>query len=294
MTRAFVAVPAFAAVPTAVDIDKHVHETGVDSLLSSSINFFYHYLEGDNYLAVLHAIKAGFLHAFIECPTGIGRLEKQATARAMHIVHKVLPPYLVYRSIFEAVLPTIEALESYSRLRKYLETSPVLAAALVPLLTFGKRRQCALQYEEEAGSLRGCGNFEQCRRVDRTRSFKSCKACQWCITVPQSARGSTGNPDIASGASLNQWWCATENVAKLRDAIKSGFPDTPIEKVVLCIDFTHLPETYSATLDAGAPDERRSELEEGCRARGFDALYMSAVAGNQWVKLPELSAVEGI
>ncbi|KAJ7627074.1 hypothetical protein FB45DRAFT_1029434 [Roridomyces roridus] len=152
MTRAFVAIPGA--------IDKDLQSSTIGDLLTSCINFFHLYLEGDTYLSVLHAMKAGFLHAFLECSPRILKLKQQITARAVDIVHNLLPPYPVYRSVFEAVFPSLGELNESARLG-HLKMHPVVAAAILPLLTFPDKRGCALQYEEQVESLRVCGNYQE-------------------------------------------------------------------------------------------------------------------------------------
>ncbi|KAJ7627033.1 hypothetical protein FB45DRAFT_1059887 [Roridomyces roridus] len=216
MTHAFVAVSKV--------IDQQIEGATENALLASCIMFFVYYLEGDDYLSILHAIKAGFLHAFLECAPATSQMKQWIIDEAVAIVRDVLPPYLVYSSVFEAVLPFLEDVKSVPHFKRYLE-NPVVRATFEPLLTFAERRRPTRQLEH-------AGPFT-----------------------------------------------AIRNVAIFRDLVKRDFPDTPVDEVALCIDFSRIPENYSVTT-AGPQDERRRILQERCRERACPVMECLIRNGN--------------
>ncbi|KAJ7626832.1 hypothetical protein FB45DRAFT_920164 [Roridomyces roridus] len=303
MTRAFVAISSV--------IRQHFEETTSTgmALLSSCIIFFSHYLEADDYLSILHAIKAGLLHGFLECAPAIWQMEQRIIDKVVAIVRDALPPYLVYSSVFEAILPFVEAVQSVAHFKQSL-ANPAIGAAFEPLLTFAERRRPERQFEtgRNVESVRSCVNRE-CQRVDLTNSFKTCKACQkvyycspecqkidwkaqhreWCKVSREEASVGHRTRSDQNSVQLFAQRMAIQNVAIFRDLVKRDFPGTPIEKVVLCIDFSTIPETYSVSTDGPEEDQQRI-LEERGRERGCPIMQCCMRNGNTmeciWLSAP--------
>lgn len=82
------------------------------SMMTSCFLFFSSYLEGDDYLSLVHAIKAGFLPAFLDCSPVLSQMPQHCVESALDILAKVLPPYLVYLSFFKAVTTALDKLKT--------------------------------------------------------------------------------------------------------------------------------------------------------------------------------------
>jgi hypothetical protein len=84
-----------------------INTTGDLTLLDSMVagfGYLWNYLEStDGVTWILQSLRAGFLTAFVECSPHFGELDSEDLSMVVGIVKDILPRYLVYRTVIEAV-----------------------------------------------------------------------------------------------------------------------------------------------------------------------------------------------
>ncbi|KAJ7754365.1 hypothetical protein DFH07DRAFT_959816 [Mycena maculata] len=269
------------------------------SMLVSCITFFSQYLEGDDYLSLVHAIKAGFLPAFLDCSPVFPQMPEETVELAVNILSQVLPPYLVYRSFTEAVTSATEKLNTphYTA----LVAQPLIQAACRIFLTLLAKRKRHLKYIYELkneGTPVGCG-YVQCGRIDVKNSFKTCANCRavyycspecqrlaWKSSHKAACKGikteSVGHRDKGRPKTDREalhglaQWEGDINFAVFHALAERDFPDTPHEDLMPCIDFRRVPEEYSVKVIApgasGHPDVVFSQPDAALGEERFQTL----------------------
>ncbi|KAJ6512904.1 hypothetical protein C8R45DRAFT_961691 [Mycena sanguinolenta] len=238
-------------------------------LMAACINFLGHYLEGGDYLALVHAIKAGFLPAFLDCSPVFSEMAEEDVEEALNILLLVLPQYLIYRSFIEGVMGEMEKLKTPHY--EALIAQPRINRAWCSFVDqLDKRRAAFNQIQKLAIDLgsRVICDYVKCERVDVKNNFKKCSACQtayycspncqklaWKLSHRALCKGKQkereghrekGRPkrDIIGLHALARW-TANVNSATFHAIAERAFPDTPHGDLMPCIDFLRIPEEYS-------------------------------------------------
>ncbi|KAJ7096871.1 hypothetical protein C8R44DRAFT_889470 [Mycena epipterygia] len=242
-------------------------------MLASCINFFSTYLEGDDYLSLVHAVKAGFLPAYLDCSPVFSSMPDDTIEAALDIFRQVLPRYLVYRSFIEAVR---SATLRFAPVRlntphyEALIAQPIIQSVWRSFIALFVKRASLL---EEAYQLKNEGapvrcDYIKCQRVDVKSNFKKCSACQvvhYCspecqrlawksshrtackqIKAEYSGHRDKGRPktdiEFLHGLANSE---ADINFAVFHDLAEKQFPDVPHADLMPCIDFSKVPQSYS-------------------------------------------------
>jgi hypothetical protein len=117
------------------------------ALFIACVVFYSQFLEGGDYPSVTQAIKTGFLVAFLDCSPAFRHLPTQSVDMARDIIRTVLPRYLVYRSIIEAVGAAIAKLPARY---EALAAQPRVRDVWLPFTKLLAKRQKVLQGSFEA------------------------------------------------------------------------------------------------------------------------------------------------
>ncbi|KAJ7510705.1 hypothetical protein B0H11DRAFT_2402125 [Mycena galericulata] len=238
------------------------------SMMVSCLSFFAKYLEGDDYLSLVHAVKAGFLPAFLDCSPVFSRMPQENTQQALHILSKVLPPYLVYRSFMEAVMSAMEKLKTPHY--EALIAQPLIKPAWRSFVTVLAKRMGPLQhmYKLDKEGMPVTCDYIECQLLDVKNNFRKCGNCKmvhYCSPECQKLawkgyhRGDCPNlraeyvghrdkgrpkTDLTALHGLAKWE-GDVNFAVFHALAEKHFPDTPHEDLMPCIDFRSVPEKYS-------------------------------------------------
>ncbi|KAF7374500.1 MYND-type domain-containing protein [Mycena sanguinolenta] len=242
---------------------------GCISMMTSCFNFFVRYLEGDDYLSLVHAVKAGFLPAFLDCSPMFSQMAEEGVENALNIMVNVLPCYLVYRSFIEAVAPVMKKLNKTPHYQRLI-AQPMTNTAWSSFVALLEKRQSPLKHIyklHSEGSPVSCDYIKR-RLIDVKHNFKKCAACEavyycspecqklaWksshravCKEMKDERTGhrEKGRPksDLAALHGLAQW-TADVNFAAFHTIAEKDFPDTPHEDLMPCIDFLRVPEEFS-------------------------------------------------
>ncbi|KAJ6562000.1 hypothetical protein B0H19DRAFT_91357 [Mycena capillaripes] len=268
------------------------------AMLVSCFAFFSRCLEGDDYPSLAHAIKAGFIASFLDCSPAFEHMPEDNTEIAMDILRRVLPRYLVYRSFIEAVITAVEKLNTPHY--RALIAQPLIQPAWKSFSDqLAKRRRLLEQAKDDKreGTRVKCDNI-MCGKIDFKREFKYCSACNvvcYCspecqkrerkashkIKCPQIQAERAGNRakgrpkedlPFAHAIAASD---ADINFAFFHDLAARRYPNTPRSRLMLCIDYTVVPEIYSIKLiEPGAsghpgvsfPAEERVIMEQQFQA----------------------------
>jgi hypothetical protein len=141
-------------------------------MMGACINFFSHFLEGDDYLSLVRTVKAGFLAAFLDCSPVFHRMDAELVEWAFHIIGQILPRYLVYRSFIEAVILALKELGTphYKR----LIAQPEVQAVWSPFLELLAKRMPTLtrMYKRKTEGKRvNCGYVKVRRPIAPVNAF---------------------------------------------------------------------------------------------------------------------------
>ncbi|KAF8145431.1 hypothetical protein K438DRAFT_1872125 [Mycena galopus ATCC 62051] len=238
------------------------------SMMVSCFTFFSHYLEGGDYLTLVHAVKAGFLPGFLDCSPVFLQMPQENVEKAVNIILKVLPPYLVYRSFIEAVISALEKLKTPHY--QTLIAQPMIKTAWHSFVALLEKRRLSLEHMYKLlseGSPVSC-DYVECQLIDVKHNFKKCAACQavyYCSLKCQklawksshraickenkaehAGHRDKGRPktDLIALHGLAQW-VADVNFAAFHAIAERDFPDRSHEDLMPCIDFRRVPEEYS-------------------------------------------------
>ncbi|KAJ6512831.1 hypothetical protein C8R45DRAFT_327996 [Mycena sanguinolenta] len=285
---------------------------GCISMMTSCCNFFAKYLEGDDYLSLGHAVKAGFLPAFLDCSPTFSQMTEEDMKTAVNIMANVLPRYLVYRSFVEAVTSAMEKLN-----RQRLIAQPIISTAWRSFVALLEKRQSHLKHIyklHDEGSPVSC-DYIKCRLIDVKHNFKKCAACgevyycspecqklAWksshravCKEMKDERAGhrEKGRPksDLTALHGLAKW-TADINFAAFHTIAERDFPDTPHEDLMPCIDFLCVPEQYSVKVikpgASGHPGVKFSPADAAVGEHRFQ------LAVSEWRKIPGTTIVQSV
>ncbi|KAJ6512848.1 hypothetical protein C8R45DRAFT_328397 [Mycena sanguinolenta] len=236
---------------------------GISMMMASCFNFFAQYLEGDDYPSLIHAVRAGFLPAFLDCSPTFSRMAEEDMYTALSIIVNVLPPYLVYRSFIEAVTSAVEKLKTPHY--ETLIAQPMINKAWRSFVDLLAERQAPLKQLYKLFGHRlpvSCDNIK-CRRIDVKHNFKKCAACEavyYCSPECQKSAWKSSHRAICNDANAGRTksdnphlqrlmrWVADDNFLTFRIIAERDFPNIPHENLMPCIDFRCVPEKYSVKM----------------------------------------------
>ncbi|KAF7799425.1 hypothetical protein EIP86_010660 [Pleurotus ostreatoroseus] len=234
----------------------------------SGFGYLYNCLESsDGFTWVTQAIRAGLLTAFTDCSPQFSQLDPEDFGMVKDIVERILPRYLVYRSILEAIDTSMKKID-HGPSKGRVDRSIVKDV-------WNKFHGLALERNMvlwRANVMKGknvtCDNVK-CMKIATTQEMRQCSACfstfycsKECQTVAWKEGGHRnmckmkqmerleGRPESISKRDAAFFHSlsirdARRNLPRLRFLGKEKFPDTPFHDLVICIDYTEGPANVS-------------------------------------------------
>ncbi|KAJ7238561.1 hypothetical protein B0H12DRAFT_1137172 [Mycena haematopus] len=256
------------------------------SMMISCFDFFARYLEGDDYFSPVHAVKARFIPAFLDCSPAFSQLVEENLGKVLDIMFKNGNRKIKYAALRDADHAAHDR-NSMAFIRK--------------LLTEGSPASC---------------DYVKCQIMDVKYNFKKCAACKavyYCSPECQKLawksshraickdkkaertgqRDTGGRPksDRAALHGLVQW-VAQVNFAAFHAIAERDFADTPREDLMPCIDFCCVPEEYSVkVIKPGASAHPGVDFSPS-EAVLSEARFQTAVS--QWRAIPDTTIIQSI
>ncbi|KAJ7153961.1 hypothetical protein C8R43DRAFT_1066488 [Mycena crocata] len=257
VTRAFVAISR-TVTPTPNSL----------LMMTSCFDFFTRCLEGDDYPELVHAVKAGFLGAFLDCSRMFSGLPADTVDEALLIMGQTLPKYLVYRSFIEAVNSALEHLRTPHY--QQLIAQPSVRGVWLPFLALLAKRMPTLKHIQNLkaeGTPVTC-DYIRCEAIDAKNTFKTCAACRsayYCSPQCQKLAWKAGHKSLCKQTQnedashrekgrpkRDMPFCHTlatgeANIefARFHALADKHFPNTPRRALFPCIDYSKVPTEYS-------------------------------------------------
>ncbi|KAI9059087.1 hypothetical protein FKP32DRAFT_1188172 [Trametes sanguinea] len=244
-----------------------VHTSRDPGFLTSMVSAF-GYLRNclestEGFTWVAQSVGAGLLQALCDCSPRFKTLDRDDYAMIKDIVGDIIPRYLVFRSVIEAVDVALKKIE-HGPQKKRVEES-ILWPEWKKLTELARERVLIMcDVDAFKGHSTTCDNV----KVGPREMFRRCSACLntfYCSKECQAVAWKEG--DHKTMCKLKQrersegrsapvskrdyqflhyfsMFDARMHVAELRRAARRDFPDTPLHELVISIDHTARPATY--------------------------------------------------
>ncbi|OSD01899.1 hypothetical protein PYCCODRAFT_1468190 [Trametes coccinea BRFM310] len=241
---------------------------------------------------VAQSVGAGLLQAICDCSPRFRSVDPDDYVMIKDTVGDILPRYLVFRTVIEAVETALNKIE-HSPQKKRVEES-IIWPEWKRFTELARERVLIMsQIDAFKGHSTTCDNI-QCQKVGPREMFRRCSACLttfYCSKECQAVAWKEGDHktmcklkqrERAEGRSAPvskrdyqfahyfSMFDARMHIAELRRAARRDFPHTPLHELVISIDHTTLPPTYGVKdlktyrvepLAAAAPGESTMALE---------------------------------
>jgi len=254
----------------------------------------------DGFTWVVQSVQAGLLTAFVDGSPHFYKLPDPGERfMILSIFKDILPRYLVYQSVIEAVHNAMPAVVRDPRLQR-IQTS----IAKDVWRDFYKLALERLYVKEQGNALKGkaatCDNVK-CQKIDSKNNFRQCAACLttfYCSRECQREAWKEGDhkkmcklkqqervegkldpvskQDTAFFHHLSSR-DARRHLPQLRSLAARDFENLQLSDLIICIDYTQVPETYSLKqlTDTPGPYSRPTAGSENAEARN-KALFTKA------------------
>ncbi|TFK68967.1 hypothetical protein BDN72DRAFT_841165 [Pluteus cervinus] len=216
---------------------------------------------------LLEAINSGLLTAFVECSPLYDDLTDEEYARNSDPVTVMIPRYLAYLSVVEAMDTSLRKLERTPQFLSLRKTRAWEAFNTLAMLT-SWRMGVAGEFKQMKKDLSTCHN-PKCQKSDVKAKFRKCAKCGWslycskeCQTVHwkeyDHKKECRERGKVYNDGKLNprDWEyiqvlnvCETRyNLPYLKRLASTEHPGVPLENLTIVIDYTALPAAYYVTL----------------------------------------------
>ncbi|KAJ6507844.1 hypothetical protein C8R47DRAFT_59815 [Mycena vitilis] len=244
---------------------------GCITMLVSCFAFFSKCLEGDDYPSLTQAIRTGIIPGILDCSPAFTHMPADSVDIAMDLLRRILPRYFIYRSFVEAVIASTDKLN-------ILHYQTLTAQSLIrsAWTYFSKQLAKRARLLEKAkdhkrsGNQIPCENIK-CQNIKAKQQLFACSACRtahYCSTECQKDDWKAGHKRrctenkaeherhqqqgrpkddlrFAHAVMIND---ADMNITFFQDLAAQKFPSTPRSQLMLCIDYTVVPEEYRIKL----------------------------------------------
>lgn len=290
---------------------------GLLDVLVASFGYLSNCLEStDGFSWVIQSVKAGLLTAFVDASPHFFKLDPDDRDMILHIVRDILPDYLVYRSVVEAVDGTMRKLSDSPHRERILSSTASGVWTKFHKLAL-ERLFITMQATAVKGKAMTCDNVK-CQKIDEKNNFRRCGACSTtlycskeCQTVSwkegghktmcalkQQERLEGKKQSISKGDAAFFHHLATRDAWRelptLREMATKEYPQTVNTDLVVCIDYLvnppkflvvpiveydkHQPET-DGTVNAEARNE--ALIERARENPGKFTVIQSKIANGQ-------------
>ncbi|TFK80133.1 hypothetical protein K466DRAFT_667821, partial [Polyporus arcularius HHB13444] len=220
----------------------------------------------DGFTWVTQAIDAGFLQAYCDCSPCFADLPHEEYQMIEELMSRILPPYLVYRSVVEAADSALKKIERGAQ-KERIERSRVR----VPWARFAQlvhdRARIVKAAEEAKGTQITCDNMK-CQKIRPKQEVRRCSACLttfYCSKECQEAAWKEGDHKTmcklkqrarleghADNISKRDYqflhylamFDSRMHIGELRRAAARDFPNSPLTELVVLIDQSVVPPKY--------------------------------------------------
>ncbi|KAI0368385.1 hypothetical protein BV20DRAFT_459675 [Pilatotrama ljubarskyi] len=230
---------------------------------------------------VAQSVSAGLLQALCDCSPRFSEVDPDDYSMIKDIVDSILPRYLVFRSVIEAVDSAMIKIDRGPQ-KKRIEES-ILEPSWRRFFILARERVLVLaQVDHMKGHSTTCDNVK-CQKVGPREQFRRCAACLntfYCSKECQATAWKEGDHKTmcklkqrermeGKAASVSKrdyqflhyfsMFDARVHLHKLRQVAKRDFPDKPLNQLVISINHAVLPPTYKVkdlmTYDVGPHPE---------------------------------------
>ncbi|KAF7336784.1 hypothetical protein MVEN_02113800 [Mycena venus] len=228
-------------------------QTCID-MLTACVAFFSQCLEGEDYPSLTEAVRAGFIAGYLNCSPAFKHLSDENAKIAVDILRCILPP-----------LPPKQKFNTPHH--RKLIAQPLIQPAWRFFTVQLKKRQRLLGEAKMFKGVVKCDNVK-CGKVDYNSEFRHCAACKVaCYCSPECQRREwkashkVQCPEIQAERAghrqkgrpkddLNFTHAIASSDADIKfaffhDLAARKFPNTLRSQLMLCIDYTKVPEEYS-------------------------------------------------
>ncbi|KAI0733893.1 hypothetical protein C8Q72DRAFT_880611 [Fomitopsis betulina] len=237
----------------------------------------------NKFIWISQAVGAGLLTHFADCSPYLSRLKPIDLEKVLSIIDETLPAYTGYRSVLEAMEPSMNRINRGPKRRKIMD-SPAKDAWLAFEKLYNERMAYLSLYRSidsggpsplpvyldsrpSARQPKVCDN-PQCRRTAGEAEIRKCSACLatfYCSKQCQVAAWKYGNhkemcilkqreriegkQEIISGRDVTFFnHCAVldarRNIASIIEEANRKYPGTPYHHLIIEVDFSVIPTAF--------------------------------------------------
>ncbi|KII90718.1 hypothetical protein PLICRDRAFT_106414 [Plicaturopsis crispa FD-325 SS-3] len=221
----------------------------------------------DGFTWVVQAINSGLITAFLDCSPHFSRVDDPDDCDMILTVFRdILPRYLVYRSVIEAVDEAMQHISRESHMKIAKSIAKDIWQDFHRLAVY--RWMVTVHAKAVKGKGTTCDNVE-CQKIDVKQNFRKCGACYgttfYCSKECQVTAWEKGDHKTMCKMKQRERYGRFYSISKhdaaffhhlsthdarrhlpmLRELAAREFPDTPLTGLIICIDYTARPEKYT-------------------------------------------------
>ncbi|KAF7427888.1 hypothetical protein PC9H_007105 [Pleurotus ostreatus] len=255
---------------------------GVIPALVGSFGFVANCLEStDGFTWVTIAMQSGLIQAFLEVSILLPTLPVECDRDMILAIFKViLPRYLIYRSVIQAVDGAMQKVESNPASKWVSQTPAKDVWHNFKRVAFERRALVANLTDTKHKAITSCDN-SKCQKADFRSNFRKCSSCYtslYCSKECQTIAWKEGGHKITCKLKVQERLGKNQSVSKndiaffhsatirdisynvplYKELAEKEYPDTPMTKLVACIDYDRPEPRYFLQPLAGFENKQPS------------------------------------
>ncbi|TFK58048.1 hypothetical protein BDN72DRAFT_851867, partial [Pluteus cervinus] len=223
---------------------------------------------------IIQAVNSGILSAFVGFSPVFHHLEEHAYITISFLFSEIIPGYLCYRSVVEAVDTALQKLKRTAQLASLPKSRAWQVINRLTQLTAERKALLTIKVKpSKRNKSNKCSNSE-CKVMDALNNFRKCGNCFssfYCSKECQTAHWKNGhkiccesrrNPEDDTTSYRNTEYLehvSRREVVRYRPYLKSlatsKYPGVPLQKLVICIDLSQFPVTHKLMSKSEIPPE---------------------------------------
>ncbi|ESK96974.1 hypothetical protein Moror_6552 [Moniliophthora roreri MCA 2997] len=256
----------------AVTISKKLNERGCNphflDTICSALGYLSNFLEStDGFSWVVQSLNAGLLIAWVDASPHFTKLHPDDREMMERIVSDILPRYLVYRSVINAVDGTMKILDTEPHKSRVL--SSIAKKIYTNFHELALERLFVDMYMKH--KLSSCDNAK-CQKADKKNSFQKCSGCNtslYCSKECQIIAWKEGGHKVmcklkqqerreGKHQAISKGDAAFFHDLAIRDArhhlphlqrmARTEYPNVKLHELIVNIDYCKIPPQYSLSL----------------------------------------------
>lgn len=218
---------------------------------------------------VSQALNAGLITAFVDCSPTYAMLSQEDREMILSIFSNLLPRYMIYYSVIAAAEAPILKVDSSEDMKKRIRNSVAkdVWSTLRDLVL--ERRAISVRFSETKKNQGVACDNVKCHKIDFKNNFKKCTGCQvtlycskeclvtaWkegdhktvCKLKQQERQEGKLEPLSKRDRQFLHYLSmhdARQHLPHLREEAKSKFPSVPLSSLIISIDYTGVPSTFT-------------------------------------------------